>query len=152
MEKLNTWLTLMANFGVLIGIVFLALEIQQNNSLLERDITLSQQAVSNGQFINSEYLPAILNKINGATGSGGFDQDYIDEFDLTPEEEATRWARYINQIWRESEANWEALGRSDEICRSMAVSLRRGRDHEIYWEARQEAYNPEFKSCVEGAR
>ena len=151
MEKLNTWLTLLANFGVLIGIIFLALEIQQNNNLLERDIALSQQDVSNGQFINSDYLPGILNKINDATGFSGFNQQYIDEFDLTPEE-ATRWARYINQIWRENEANWQALGRTDEICRSMAGSLGRARDHVICWEARREAYNPDFVACIEAAR
>ncbi len=32
-ERLNTWLTLIANVGVLAGIVFLALEIQQSNRI-----------------------------------------------------------------------------------------------------------------------
>lgn len=32
-EKINTWLTLIANVGVLAGIVFLALEIQQSNRI-----------------------------------------------------------------------------------------------------------------------
>ena len=35
LEKLNRWLTLGANLGVLVGIVFLAYELRQNNKQLE---------------------------------------------------------------------------------------------------------------------
>ena len=47
-EKLNRWLTLGANVGVLAGIIFLALEIQQNSRLArlqfedERRVTWQQ--------------------------------------------------------------------------------------------------------------
>lgn len=150
-EKINTWLSLLANFGVLIGIIFLAIEIQQNNNLLERDITLSQQDAVNGQFINSDYLPGIQKKIYEAEGIDGYDRRYIEEFNLT-EEESIRWARYINQIWRQNEANWEALGGSDNICRSMAGNLNRRRDYQIYWENRKQAYIPRFVECIEAAR
>ncbi len=34
-EKLNRWLTLGANFGVLVGIIFLAIEIRQNTESQE---------------------------------------------------------------------------------------------------------------------
>jgi hypothetical protein len=37
-ERLNQWLTLAANFGVLAGIVFLAFEIQQNTSMMRSEI------------------------------------------------------------------------------------------------------------------
>jgi len=36
-EKSNYWLALIANLGVVAGVVFLALEIQQNNELLVQD-------------------------------------------------------------------------------------------------------------------
>lgn len=36
-EKLSHWLTLVANLGVLAGIIFLAIELQQNNRLLESE-------------------------------------------------------------------------------------------------------------------
>jgi len=36
-EKINHWITLAANLGVVAGVVFLALEIQQNNELLVQD-------------------------------------------------------------------------------------------------------------------
>ena len=34
LEKLNTWLTLLANIGVLAGIIFLAIEIRQNSDAI----------------------------------------------------------------------------------------------------------------------
>ena len=36
-EQINKWLTLLANFGVVAGIVFLAVEIRQNQTLLEQN-------------------------------------------------------------------------------------------------------------------
>lgn len=35
MEKLNHWLALLANFGVIAGIVFLAIEIRQNTEMMQ---------------------------------------------------------------------------------------------------------------------
>jgi hypothetical protein len=43
-SKLNDWMTLTANVAVLAGIVFLGLELQQNNELLrtQANLVLSQ--------------------------------------------------------------------------------------------------------------
>mgnify|MGYP000153020524 CR=1 FL=1 len=38
MDKLKKWLMLAANLGVIAGIILLAVELQQNNSLLETQI------------------------------------------------------------------------------------------------------------------
>jgi len=35
MDNLNKWLTLVANIGVLLGIIFLAIEIQQNTNMMQ---------------------------------------------------------------------------------------------------------------------
>ncbi len=37
LDNLNKWLTLLANFGVLAGIIFLSLEISQSNRIADRD-------------------------------------------------------------------------------------------------------------------
>ena len=37
LDKLNKWLTLLANFGVVAGLIFLAIEIRQNQTLLEQN-------------------------------------------------------------------------------------------------------------------
>ena len=44
-DKLNRWLTLVANLAVVAGIIFLAMEIRQNNSMVE----LEQQASDNAR-------------------------------------------------------------------------------------------------------
>ena len=37
LDKLNKWLTLLANFGVVAGLIFLVIEIRQNQTLLEQN-------------------------------------------------------------------------------------------------------------------
>ena len=37
LDRLNRWLTLLANFGVVAGIIFLAVEVRQNQVLLEQN-------------------------------------------------------------------------------------------------------------------
>ena len=44
-NKLNRWLTLAANFGVVIGIIFLALELRQNNDALNLQARLDREDV-----------------------------------------------------------------------------------------------------------
>ena len=42
LDNLNRWITLVANIGVLAGIMFLAVEINQNNQLMESEARLAQ--------------------------------------------------------------------------------------------------------------
>ena len=58
MEKLNQWLTLLANVGVLVGIVFLAIEIRQNTNNLEmnRQIALTEAYANRTRTISSAEL------------------------------------------------------------------------------------------------
>ena len=43
LDKLNKWLTLVANFGVVAGIFFLAIEVRQNQTSLERSQSLMER-------------------------------------------------------------------------------------------------------------
>ena len=72
MERLNQWMSLMASLGVIVGIVFLAFEIQQNTESLDESRNLaiaqaqqellSQLDDSFRSLANSEYLPSIFAK------------------------------------------------------------------------------------------
>jgi len=66
-QKLNSWLTLLANLGVLLGIVFLAIELRQNNELMESEARFNRVSVSkegyNIQSTNGE-LAEIIVKVN----------------------------------------------------------------------------------------
>jgi hypothetical protein len=60
LSKTNQWLTLVANVGVLAGIVFLGFELKQNNELLDTQIratTLEQrQSISQLLFENPDVI------------------------------------------------------------------------------------------------
>ena len=52
-DSVNKWLTLLANIGVLVGIIFLALEIQQSNriALATTEISVRSQYKTNNELI-----------------------------------------------------------------------------------------------------
>jgi len=71
-DRLNRWLTLLANIGVIVGIAFLAIEIQQNTESLDESRNLAfaqaqqerltQLDESFRSLANSDYLPEIFVK------------------------------------------------------------------------------------------
>ena len=66
-KRLNTWLSLTANVGVILGLIFLAVELGQNSDLMRVQINQSRAdaaMASNESVFNSDYLPQILIKIN----------------------------------------------------------------------------------------
>ena len=62
MDSVNKWLTLAANGGVIAGIVFLGIEMQQNNSLLEAQAgyNLFQNRISDMELAQSSHEFALL--------------------------------------------------------------------------------------------
>ena len=62
MERLNQWLTLIANLGILVGIVFLAIEIQQNTNSLElnRQIALAEAYATRNNTVQDSQVEAAL--------------------------------------------------------------------------------------------
>jgi len=66
-KRLNTWLSFTANVGVILGLIFLAVELGQNSDLMRVQINQSRAdaaMASNESVFNSDYLPQILIKIN----------------------------------------------------------------------------------------
>jgi hypothetical protein len=62
MDKLNQWLTLLANVGVLVGIIFLAIEIQQNTHSLEmnRQIALADAYATRNNTVQASQVAAAM--------------------------------------------------------------------------------------------
>ncbi len=66
-EKVNRWLSLGANIGVVIGLVLLIIEIGQNTEMMQAQINQSRTdaAISEQQAVfNSDYIPALVAKRN----------------------------------------------------------------------------------------
>ena len=65
-EKLNGWLALLANLGVILGLVFLGLEISQSNKATEAatyQARISEIEASYQNSALSDYLPGIYDKL-----------------------------------------------------------------------------------------
>ena len=91
-DKINRWLTLAANIGVLAGIIFLAMELQQNNEILSaqaRRDQLDARSAAGALVIANADLSEILYKVSNGDK-------------LTPFEEY-RFGRWAYQVFR----NWE---------------------------------------------
>jgi hypothetical protein len=59
-DNLNRWLTLCANIGVVIGIMFLALELQQNNKLLKSQAQETQAlSIQTATTLDQDFLLVI---------------------------------------------------------------------------------------------
>ena len=85
MSKLNEWLTLLTNVAVVAGIIFLAVEIRQNNELLQSQL-IETQAVS----------------IQAATTS---DQDFLLVLGSDPVS-AKMWSTYLRAPETLAEDQW----------------------------------------------
>ena len=65
LDNLNKWLTLLANFGVVLGIIFLAVEVSQNNDALEaqsRNYWVERRMVMMQMMISDPDLEVLLRK------------------------------------------------------------------------------------------
>ncbi len=93
LDKVNSWLTLLANIGVLVGIVFLAMEIQQNTEMMRaqtRDSITEKQMMLSEWIGTSEYAAGLM--YEGFAGR------------LEPNTQRyTSFVFLVNGIWRE----WE---------------------------------------------
>jgi hypothetical protein len=82
---MNQWLTLVANFGVIAGFVFLGFEIQQNSEAINAQ-TYQSRAESAQELsttiMDSEHFAPLLAKL----GSGLFPQDPAVLAELNPED------------------------------------------------------------------
>lgn len=66
LEKLNSWLTLLANLGVLAGIVFLVIELDQSNRQAQSSTfqaRINEIDQQGREFAVSEFLPELYVKI-----------------------------------------------------------------------------------------
>ncbi len=65
-ERLNSWLSLGANVGVLIGLILLVFELRQNSDLMRAQMSQSRSDTSRAGLqatYNSEFIPAIMIKV-----------------------------------------------------------------------------------------
>jgi hypothetical protein len=146
-EKLNNWLTLCANVGVVIGLILLIVEIRQNTEMMRAQINQSRTEAAQSEqqaTYNSDYMPAILTKVDNG-------QELTDE-------EMWRFRPYMrsfsrnmdNQLWQ---YNQGLLG--ENIPRSVRGGIRAviGRNELTIsvWDAQKYGFTDQYVEFVEDA-
>jgi hypothetical protein len=149
LAALNDWLTLIANIGVLAGLIFVGLEIRQNTLALEREISISSAESTHGVVANSDYLAQINQKMTEVNGAIGPVVALQELYGLS-EEEAHRWWRYLFQVWLRNQADWIYGGKEDDAC-VRAVQLMRWRDNQVFFETMKFSLDQDYVACVEAA-
>ena len=95
MERINQWLSLLANVGVVFGLVFLAYELKQNRdaSVLDAVQANREQRISLYTSIrDSEFLPPIEHKLRNGT--------ILDDI------EKIRWNAHLAAVWATAYSEW----------------------------------------------
>ena len=91
-EKLNSWLTLGANAGVLIGLILLVYEIRQNSDLMRAQMRQSRSETARDGYqvyMESDHIPEITLKLK--------------KNEVLTEEESLRYSYYFRGIMRNLE-------------------------------------------------
>jgi len=144
-------LNILANFGVIVGLIFVGIELQQNTRVIDRDFQISQVDYALGTFVNSDYLPQIVEKINrvkDSSVSGDLDALLMEAFDLT-NSEAARWWRWMLSQWLRDEVDWNFEGRGDNCF--VGQILRSQNNNHILWDQLKKNgnFDPEYVACVD---
>ena len=84
-NRLTRWLTLVANIGVLVGIVLLLIELDQNSDLLKAQIHQARADAHVGHRLNDVYSDK-WTVIGMKLAENGYPQDVTSIEALTPEE------------------------------------------------------------------
>ncbi len=145
--KLNAWLSLGANIGVVIGLMILVVEISQNTEMMRAQINQSRTdtALSEQQAVyTSDHVPAMLAK--------------IDRGEQLSDEDLIRYERFFrafnrnqdNYLWQYNEGY---LG--ENVPRSIRGPVRVViAGHELgmaTWEVQKYSYTAEYVAFVEDA-
>jgi hypothetical protein len=145
-EKLNQWLTTLANFGVIVGILFLIFEIRLNTLAIQaqtRDSISEKEMQLYGWQATSPELAAVVRK---AYREGA---EYLDPV------ESQMWFGYMEAFFREHEnalyqfqqglfSAEDFSGRVENMREVIKISA--FRDH---WTDRRDRYSPSLRAEID---
>jgi hypothetical protein len=152
MEKLNQWLTLAANFGVIAGLIFLGLEIQQNT------ISTRMAARENATQGHIDYLGYLLdNTVLARANEKLTNNQPVDDL------EDNQMRIFLQMRWRHYErvyyqyrndliSDQEWAGFEAGIMRSFRDENDLWRMSGTVWERDKERLSQQFAEYVEGLR
>ena len=145
-DKVNRWLTLVANIGVVAGIVFLAIEIKQNTEVVRAQTRsgITESVLTLLQMERDSRLVATY-----AKQEHGEDLTFEERFllDNMANAKFRHWENSYYQrragLFDEDQYNAETV----TIWQSMQMQ-----DHVDHWEANREMYSKQFRDFVDNVK
>ena len=149
-ERISLWLSLLANFGVLVGLALLVIELRHNT--LATQAALYQESMSFARdhvelLIGDENRELAVIVFRGETDPDSLSAMELEKFLLFTAWRMNTWeTTFINydqglieeRVWKTVDAWYSAL-------------LERGPGYKKWWEASRHGYDPPFQTHVERA-
>jgi len=145
LDNLNKWLTLLANLGVLAGIIFLAIEIGQNTAAINRQAANDRISRVMAPYIRD--IPEIYEKIKVVDGAEPTIERFKSIYSLNTQE-AVSWAAFLQTNWRAFETDFVFIGPTDELRNSIEFMLVFP-DNQIYWDDQKSTFDFDFVNYVD---
>lgn len=134
---------ILANVGVIAGIVFLAVELQQNNELMDAERRFNRLMIATGSvtlLATNPDLATAVAKLDDLAVS-------IDDVDLTPGE-YTQVRAYYSRVIRNQEWSYRELPKS-ELPAQEWKSLAGRRSWQVHWVVEKSARDEGFVNWME---
>lgn len=111
-DRAARWAEVLANFGVIVTLVVLIIQVQDNTRSLRSQAIMERGSVFTEPFFSSEsLLPTTLAKIKAVDGPETMAAAYMDRYGLTYEE-GVAWTRHKLAAWTSLEAEHAVFGPS----------------------------------------
>lgn len=146
-DKLNQLLTLLANVGVIAGIVFLALEVQQNTSMMQaqtRDSISDKLIDWQLSLANDEYTAQTFATGNLAEGFESTAQE-VSYYMLV----SSNFRIWENEYYQYSKGLYEEAEFAPRLTRWKETTLREDTDYERIWCLRRESFSQDFQAIMD---
>jgi len=145
MKKVENWVNIAASAGVILGILFLGLEIRQNTEMMKSQ---ARDSITEKQMMFSEWVatePEMAVAITAANES----------LESMRPEQRTMYSYFLAGVWREWENSYYQFERGlfdvEEFEPRMArwQSQMETRSARVYWNATRLWYAPGFRAVVD---
>lgn len=136
--------------AVVITLAYLAIQVQQNTRMMQRDAHLDRiRHIADPLIATPQRLTEIMGKICEKDGSREpVTLAFMETFDLTYEE-AIPFLRYLHRLWFGYEADYLFTGRSDHLDKIIPAMLTFP-NCKLFWEYESKwLFSPEFVAYVD---
>jgi hypothetical protein len=137
--------------AVVITLAYLAIQVRQNNRMMQRQAHLDRvRHIADPLIESPRRLVEVLGKISAKDGSREpVTLAFMDAFDLQYDE-AIPFLRYLHRLWLGYEADFLFTGRSDHLDKVIPAMLTFP-NCELFWQYEKEwLFSPEFVAYVDG--